>query len=237
MPQSLQGHLHRFFKKKALALGPGLGERALATSLSVIKVERSIDLKFEIDGREMMVPFGAADIASRFGPPEEPVEVASPPVVDFPDRAELFGLGTESFAVTVSKPTTPDVFAKLVDRVQKLLSTRRDEQKEQLQAMSDSAFDALFSTPDAKALQSGTKIEFSALPPDLQSFLLERARWTPSVFGLTPDGIANLQRARIWIPEGGLRIIVDFSLDGSVIASDGTPIRYMIGFEIEEIID
>lgn len=242
MPLSVKGHIHRFFKKKAATLGSrGLGKRALETSLSIIKVSRSVDLKFEVDGREVMVPFGGADIANSFSssedPPQEPVEAALPPVVDFPDRPELFGLGTESFAVTVSKPTTPGVFAKLVDRVQELLATRRHEQKEQLETMSDAAFDAVFSTQDATALQSGTKIEFSALPQGLQSFLLERARQNPSVFGLTQDSIANLQRTRIWIPEDGLRVFVSFMLDGSLPASDGSPITYSISFEIEEIID
>ena len=237
LPKSVQGHIHRFFRKKAATLGPrGLGKRALETSLSVIEVRMSIDLTFELDGREAMVDFGASDIARWFGPPEEPVEADTPPVVDYPDRPELFGLGIKSFAVTGSRPTTEAVFARIVDRVQELLSKRREERRAQLERMLESAFDSLFSTADGKALKNGSEIEFSALPEGLQSFFMERASQNPSVFGLTNFSVVNIQRARVSVPEGGLRVFVSFMLDGTLPASDGSPVSYSIAFEIDEII-
>ena len=128
------------------------------------------------------------------------------------------------------------MFARIVDRVQELLSKRREERRAQLERMLESAFDSLFSTADGKALKNGSEIEFSALPEGLQSFFMERASQNPSVFGLTNFSVVNIQRARVSVPEGGLRVFVSFMLDGTLPASDGSPVSYSIAFEIDEII-
>ncbi|MEX2244322.1 MAG: hypothetical protein WD716_10820 [Fimbriimonadaceae bacterium] len=236
MPAYQREHLKRFLS--GVEVGGDLGARIKQTDLSRVTLRRTVDLQFEVDGHRVVVPFAEKHVLDWYYAPRRDLATDAPAPTDFPERKELFGLGTQDFAVSVSKPTTSDAFEGLVNRAQILLSERRAALLQEVEGLVDSAFEQVFASESAKKLMNGEKTKFGSLPEGLQVSLKQHMKENPGIYGFDTSQLTSgdFATAEISIPDGGLRLFMSFMLDGSVPASDGSPVRYAVSWEVTEIL-
>jgi hypothetical protein len=219
-------------------VGGDLDNNMRTTKQGQVSLSRSVDFKFNISGRDVVVPIGADEIVDLFSTlvPTRTPEPASAKA--YPNRPELFGLMSKSFAVDLSRPVPESSFHKFIDRAKLILKKKQDEMQAEIEGMVAAVFDQKGMTDEAKRLSNGETLGFDELPEDVKGLLINQAKANPEAFGFAFGGFSEsvLRSAYISVPSGGMRVFVNFLLDGGAFASDGSPIRYSVGWSISDFV-
>jgi hypothetical protein len=232
---SQREHLSRFLAYWAPKVGGEFARMMRESKLSTVSVERSVDLKFRFGDQEVVVPVGDRDMARWFPIPKEKSNVTPTVAKQYPNRKELFGLGTQNFAISTSRPISSQNFRKLLDRAKDMLNDRTEAFKKELQNQIDSAFQQLMASEEAQKLKNGGALGFGDLPKEMQKDLLKRGAENPKLFGTDDASLANsrLSSAFVSIPQGGLRVFLGFRFKNS---TSGAPEGNGVGWEITELL-
>ncbi|MBX7135574.1 MAG: hypothetical protein K1X67_23135 [Fimbriimonadaceae bacterium] len=234
LPKHQADHLQGMLEHNQV--GGGLGELMRATKAGKVNLVKSVDVKINLAGKDYVVPFKDQRLTRLFfvSPREAQAQVRDNR--SYPTRQALFGLMKSNFAVSPSFTTSPKSFNHVVNRATQLLREKQDASRkkllEQLDITSASGVSELI-----RQLQGGAGVPYSSLPRDVQLALGEALAMSPETFGL-PGGVVPdhaLSSAVISVPSEGVRVILEFLLDGTLSASDGSPVKYRVGWELKDL--
>jgi hypothetical protein len=234
--EHLTNFLHRYAGQ---SIRGELGGMIRESKLGTMRFEMQVDLKVESGGKEYTVPLQAGDLGKWLNvkPSAKPAEVPKEP--SFTRRKELYGLGARAFSITLKRSTNFDAFDRVHDRARQIYKLRRAEQQKELDRHVRGAFGAVLYGEEASSLLNGQELKFTEMPAGVKIGLQSLVGREPGMIGAenSNEAFALLSSATYRFPTNGQRLFLNFVLGAGGRASDGSPVRYSVSWELKDIFD
>ncbi|MCW5939227.1 MAG: hypothetical protein KF884_03155 [Fimbriimonadaceae bacterium] len=245
---------------RSTQVGGELGSQMRASTMKQVSVDREVELTFRRGDVVVKIPVPAEKLAWAFANPTaepDPVfgysglsdQIASPgkpttsqdrePRPNPLDRPQLYGLMTEGFSVSNSRPLPPSEFNGFVDFVQDRIEERRKDRMLKLKGMIESEFQLLFPSGAGRNLIEGSDVFFDQLPKAVQHLLAKQVKGHMKQLGTVADekqpadALKELSKFQVSSGSSGRRVFVSFHV--TTLSGSGSPLERWVGFTFEDI--
>ncbi len=240
LSQGQQDHLDNFLHNYAgKKVGGTLGQNIRNSVLGSVRLERSFDFEIKTESGNTKISLPVSEAAKWFGGKQQHSKSEESRKLQYPRRKELLGLGTKGFSLALHHATDSNTFDKVLNSAKELLHRRREEARKDIQKLCFDSVNSTLGESGARKLLAGEKQSFDDLPQGMKDYVGELVAAEPGILGLSSGVFAksSLVGATVCIPSGGLRVFLNFRLQGAGRASDGSVVTYSVAFEVKEVLD